>query len=564
MPESRPLRGADLLVHTLREFGVERIYTLSGNHIMSIFDACIGSAITLIHSRHEAACVHMADAQGRLTGVPAVAMVTGGPGHANAIGALYTALMAESPMVLISGQSPLNQAGKGAFQEIDQVAMAAPVCKAAWSIRQPECLQSDLRLAFKIAASGRPGPVSLSVPSDLLENLAGAQVPGISSLAASPVFGRLAEPVFGRQAESAVASTSAPVWASALAWLASGRRPLILAGPTMLSALRRPQITSLETRLGIPVVAMDSPRGIDDPRLGRFAAKLAIADRVLLVAKRVDFTVRFASTPAFAADCEFMQFEPDQAELERARNTLGARLVKQECRDPEDCFAGLAAPLAPDTPAASKLDWLGAVREACRARPASWAALPRSPTASMHPAQIGRVLNDLFLTHPDAVLVVDGGEFSQWVQACVDPARRIINGPAGAIGTALPMALAARAVEPHAPVVALMGDGGYGFHPMEFDTAVRAGLPFVVIIGNDRRWNAEYQIQLRQYGEDRLLGCELTDPAYEQIALAMGGTGERIESEDQLRTQLQRAISSTQPCCLNVQVSSLAAPTMKD
>jgi acetolactate synthase I/II/III large subunit len=550
--ECRSPRGADLLVKALIQQKVERIYTLSGNHIMSIFDASIGTGIRLIHTRHEASCVHMADAQGRLTGVPAVAMVTGGPGHANALGALYTALMAESPLVLLSGQSPINQTGKGAFQEIDQVALAAPVSKAAWSVRDVACLHSDLRLAFKIAGSGRHGPVSLSLPSDLLESLAVEQ-------SSQPSAGAPKFPFAATDSEQA----SDQQCRAAISWLAAGKSPLILAGAMMLTPARRAAIAALEQSLGIPVIAMDSPRGTDDPRLGRFATQLALADRVLLLAKRVDFTLRFGSAPVFSASCEFMQLEPDPLELERARRNLGARLVEQHCSDPHDALVALSTCELSDPLRLGHAQWSSAVSQACAARPSAWAQIAKTTAQALHPVQIGRVLAQLFQAHPEAILIVDGGEFSQWVQACVDPPRRVINGPAGAIGAALPMALAARAVEPHAPVVALMGDGGFGFHPTEFDTAVRAGLPFVVIIGNDQRWNAEYQIQLRQYGADRLLGCELSNPDYQQFSIAFGGSGVRISSEEQLHEQLLRAIGSHLPCCLNVNLAGLAAPVMK-
>ena len=125
--------GAARLVEALTTAGVRHLFTLSGNQILSIFDATIGRGISLVHTRHEAAAVHMADAWGRLTEQPGVALVTAGPGHLNALSALYGARMAESPVVLLSGASPRAQRGRGAFQEVDQVAAARPVTKAAWS-----------------------------------------------------------------------------------------------------------------------------------------------------------------------------------------------------------------------------------------------------------------------------------------------------------------------------------------------------------------------------------------------------------------------------------------------
>src|SRR5258705_9909381 len=163
------LRGADIVARSLERLGCERIFTLSGNHIMSLFDAALETKIDLVHVRHEAAAVHMADAWGRLTGEPGIAMVTGGPGHANAVGALYTALGAESPMVLLSGHAATWELGRGGFQEIRQADMAAPVCKASWTATSAATLGREVGEAIRIARSGRPGPVHLSLPSDLLE-----------------------------------------------------------------------------------------------------------------------------------------------------------------------------------------------------------------------------------------------------------------------------------------------------------------------------------------------------------------------------------------------------------
>src|SRR5688572_31741846 len=163
------LRGADIVTRSLKRLGCSRVFTLSGNHIMSIFDAAIEAKLDLVHVRHEAAAVHMADAWGRLTGEAGIAMVTGGPGHANAVGALFTALGAESPMLLLSGHAATWELGRGGFQELRQAEMAAPVTKASWMGKDASSLGRDIGEAVRIATSGRPGPVHVSLPSDLLE-----------------------------------------------------------------------------------------------------------------------------------------------------------------------------------------------------------------------------------------------------------------------------------------------------------------------------------------------------------------------------------------------------------
>src|SRR6266700_5687833 len=164
-----PERGADLVVEALVAAGVRQLFSLSGNQILSVYDATVGREIRIIHTRHEAAAVHMADAWGRLGEEPGVALVTAGPGHLNALSALYGALMAESPVVLLSGHAPAGEVGRGAFQEMDQAGAAAPVTKASWVAKDASRLGGDMAWALEVARSGRPGPVHVSLPGDFLD-----------------------------------------------------------------------------------------------------------------------------------------------------------------------------------------------------------------------------------------------------------------------------------------------------------------------------------------------------------------------------------------------------------
>ena len=161
----------------------------------------------------------------------------------------------------------------------------------------------------------------------------------------------------------------------------------------------------------------------------------------------------------------------------------------------------------------------------------------------------------------ESVLICDGGEFGQWAQAVCSTDERVINGISGAIGGGLCYGIAARAARPGSTVISLMGDGTVGFHFAEFETAVRSGLPFVAVIGNDLRWNAEHQIQLREYGPERLIGCQLSDARYDLAAQALGGHGEFVTEIDQLEAALDRAIASGKPACVNVMIDGLPAPS---
>ena len=181
----------------------------------------------------------------------------------------------------------------------------------------------------------------------------------------------------------------------------------------------------------------------------------------------------------------------------------------------------------------------------------------------VHPVQLCRAIAPYLEQNPNAVLVCDGGEIGQWPQAVLAPERRIINGVAGSIGAAIPFAIAARLAEPAAPVIAVMGDGTFGFHMAEFDTAVRYSLPFVAVVGNDATWNAEYQIQLREYGADRAHGCELLPTRYDLVAAALGGHGELVTAAQELAPALERAIASGKPACVNVMIERVPAPILR-
>jgi len=531
-----PGRGADLVVEALLAAGVRRLFSLSGNQILSLYDATIGSGIRIIHTRHEAAAVHMADAWGRLTEEPGVALVTAGPGHLNALSALYGALMSESPVVLLSGASPLGQAGRGAFQEMDQAAAAAPVTKAAWMASKAERLSEDIAIALDLAKSGRPGPVHVSLPGDLLEH----EVEG--SQDRLPAIHRPPIPVANADLRRL------------LELLEASRHPLILTGSAMSRPARAGSVERLSAATGIPALAMESPRGVNDPWLHMAATHLERADFVLLLGKRLDFAVRFGAPPAFTSACRFVQADWDAEALDGSgRVTLGM------VTDP----ALLAERLADSCAAMSGRwrAWGELIAAARRLVPDEWHTLRRKPGAPIHPLRVSAALQPWL--DRGAILVADGGEFGQWIQAGCEADTRLINGPAGSIGSALPMALGARLAHPERTVIAALGDGTFGFHGFELDTALRYDLPVVALVGNDARWNAEHQLQRQQYGADRAVGCELLPSRYDKLAAALGGHGEYVEEPDDLEPAIERAVRSGLPACVNVMIDGLAAPTYR-
>ena len=539
------IRGADIIARTLDAASLTTIFTLSGNHIMPLFDAAIGTRLRLIHVRHEAAAVHMADAWARLTGQCGIVWVSGGAGFTNAAAALCTAQAGEAPLVLLSGHAGVKEVGRGAFQELRQEEMAEPVTKGSWVARSAATLGVELAEAVRIARSGRPGPVHLSLPFDLLEERVDDR-PALWP----------AEAAFAPQVQALNAASASAIQAL----LGDAQRPLVLAGPQLCHGGDLSTLRQLEDWLGVPVVPMESPRGINDPRLGAFAEVLRQADVIVLLGKAHDFTLRFADPPFVDAACRFAVVDSDVPMIERVQREKGDRLVLKAIADAKSAAQALTS--APRTKERNA-HWLAEVQAAIAYRPPAWDTLVSSASGKLHPVELCSALAPIFAANDTAILVCDGGEIGQWPQAMLAPRRRIINGPAGSIGSSIPFAIAARAADPQAIVIAVMGDGTFGFHTAEFDTAVRYNLPFVAVVGNDATWNAEHQIQVRDYGAARAHGCDLLPSRYDLVAQALGGHGELVTSASGLGPALERAIASGKPACVNVMIERIPAPVIR-
>jgi acetolactate synthase-1/2/3 large subunit len=341
-------------------------------------------------------------------------------------------------------------------------------------------------------------------------------------------------------------------------------------------------LAALEAACGLPAVPMNAPRGLADPTLGALAGLLPQADLVVLLGKPLDFTTRFGRP---AAHARFIVLDPEAALIGRAQRLLGERLVLGAIADPISAVTALTTALR-RVPA--QAEWAAHARDMVAWRPAEWAALAGAPAGPIHPATLCHAINDALAEQGDATFICDGGEVGQWGHGMVRTAdarapagaptrapagaparapagatRRITNGVAGAIGVGLPFAIGARAAVAR-PTLALMGDGSFGFHMAELDTAARHRLPFVCVIGNDSRWNAEHQIQIRDYGANRAHGCELAPGTrYDLVATALGGHGERVEDAAELRPALARAFAAGRPAVVNVMIAGQPAPTLK-
>lgn len=538
------MRGADKVVSALLSQGVRRVFSLSGNHIMAIYDAAIGTDLQLLHVRHEAAAVHMADASGRATGQPGIALLTGGPGHANGVPALMTASFSESPLVTLSGAAPISHMGKGAFQELRQAEMASFVAKASWTVQKPEDLGRDVIMAMKIASSGRPGPVSLSLPSDFLE----ADLKGGSPPPEKEAVAMIKERILSKQDAAKVVDL-----------IKLAKRPLMLTSPFLNRSATKDSIVKLAEALDVPWASMESPRGMAEPSLGALSQVAPEADLIILFGKKIDFTLSFGGAPVLSPNSRFLQIDPEEEAVQRTEKLVDkSRILFTAIADLVPAAQSLITVAGTPT----RRDWTSKAMAAINYRPPSFQSLVSKTPNTLHAAEVARALKPILARQPSA-LIADGGEYGQWIQGMLDADVRITNGPAGAIGAGPPFAGGVKAMLPNHTVIACMGDGSFGFHLAELDTAVRHKLNYVAVVGNDAHWNAERLIQVREYGADRQYACDLLPTRYDLAVAGLGGHGELVTRAEELPGALERALASGKPACVNVMLESNAAPSIK-
>jgi acetolactate synthase-1/2/3 large subunit len=346
---------------------------------------------------------------------------------------------------------------------------------------------------------------------------------------------------------------------AAVALLGSAERPLLLGGPSCKWGPAGRHFQALLAASGLPGFVLESPRGLTDPALHGVGAEFRQADVVLLLAPQ-DFVAGFAAPRALAEGGRLIQVAPSVAELGPNRvadlNLIG---------DAPAVLSELTAAVAVDRAgwavgAAGRVAWSAQLAARQRAGREALAAAEQSDQILLHPLRVCAEVRELL--GPGDVVAIDGGEFAQWARWTFGgaPQRVVLNGKIGMIGCALPFALGARVAEPSCRVVAFLGDGTFGFHGFELDSAVRHKLPFVAIVGNDAAWAAERHNQLRLYGPDRVVASDLLETRYDQVARALGAQGELIEHPDQLRPALERALAADQPTVLNVRIASLPSP----
>ena len=528
-----PFHGGHLVARVLKNENVSHIFTLCGGHIAPIYDGCLDEGIRIIDTRHEQAAAHAADAYARLTRGIGVAVVTAGPGVTDAVTAVANAYYASSPLVLIGGAAPLNQQGRGALQEMDQVPLMKPITKWSISIHETARIPELLTQAIRIALTGRPGPVFVELPFDVLFSLVEEEEVKF------PSNYRTTARTYGDPQAIAAASQL----------LAQSERPAVLAGTQVYWDGAGETLRTFVERTGIPVYTNGMGRGtlpMDHPnclQLSRGAA-LRGADLVLAIGTPMDFRLHYGE---FGDDTKLVQIDIDPIEIGRNRavdvgiaGSASAVLSQlNEAVGPKRYDAWLAH--------------LQGVEEEKHSAQAVWEQCADEP---IHQLRLAHELNRFILNDGDTIVVGDGGDvvgLAAKVLTIRKPGHWLDPGPLGCLGVGLPFALAAQLLHPDKKVIVLNGDGSFGLNGMEFDTAVRFKLPIVTVIGNDGQWGEIRLPQRALVGEERAVATQLAaGTRYDQIAEALGGYGEVVEEPHAIFPALERAFESGKPAIVNV------------
>ena len=536
MTTANTVTGGHLVARALEAEGVEAIFTLCGGHIIDIYDGCADAGIRIVDFRHEQSAGHAADAWTRLTGVPGCAVVTAGPGVTDVVTAVANAWRAQTPMLVLGGQAPLQQAHMGALQEMDHVGLMRPITKFATTVYQTQRIPEIIGMAFRQAYSGRPGPVFVEIPVDVLF----AAVP--ESAVIDPGQYRSPGKVFG----------DARLVEEAARLLQQAERPAVLAGSQVWHCRGVAELRAFAEAAEVPVYLNGSARGTlppDHPLLFVRSRReaLARADAILVVGTPFDFRLGYGKR--LAADAKVIQVDLDYGELGHNRGVdVGIT-------------GDAAAVLGQFTAALGRgkgrtRAWLEHLRGVEQKGLEADLPLMNSNAVPIHPLRLAKEIND-FLTR-DSIFIGDGGDvvtISAGVIKTHQPGQWLDPGPLGTLGVGMPFAIAARVAFPHKEAFVLFGDGAFGLNGFEFDTAVRFNLPVVSVVGNNAAWNQIRYGQIARYGAARGGIANLLAPTrYDRVVEALGGHGEHVTEPKHIRPALERARASGKPSCVNVMI----------
>lgn len=534
---SKKINGGHLAAKYLKEVEQVRIvFTISGGHIESLLDGFTEYSIRTVDVRHEQAAAMMAHAWSVYNNEPGVCLVTAGPGFTNALTGLANAYLENVPLVLLCGRHPLKDDLKGALQEIDQISMIKPISKWNATCYDVERIPEYLSIAFRQATMGRPGPVVLELPPDIL---------------LSEIDEKHVALPYRRKHKTYTLPASADL-EEAASLINSAQRPFFLGGTGVGASDCGQVLNDFFETTGVPFTLVNYGRGVlpdNHPQSmseGGFTAIMAgLPTADVIIAAGIRFNWVLQSGRLFP-NAKVIRIDIEPHELDRNR-TADVGLVG----DIKDVLQRLL-------PLVQKRDhsqWMTTFRKAYTAFMTTELEKRQLPSDPIHPSRLVEQIMTEF--GEDAYYVADGGDTTYYGLSGFFSIHRAgvlipAGGLLGCLGTGIPFAMAAKLSHPDKPVIVLNGDGSFGFNSMEFDTAVRHNIPIICVVNNDCAWGMIKHSQEISLGSDRCTCSELGLRNYEKMVEGLGGYGELVTKDEEIIPALKRAMASGKPACVNV------------
>jgi acetolactate synthase-1/2/3 large subunit len=539
------ITGAELVAQALISRKIEHIFSLSGGHITPIYQYLEGSDVKIFDTRHEQSALFMAEAFGKLERKAGVAMVTAGPGFTNALTGVASANFSNTPLVLIAGCVGLDNKEKLDLQDMPQEAVIKPMVKKTLVCQKPERIDEYIDMAFRTAESGRPGPVYLEFPVDILN---------------SPVKKEAVKYTSTKVISSPVDTSKA---GELIEMIQKASNPVILAGSGSWNSDAGDELKEFIDKSGMPLFTSLAGRGVvsdDHPlcfesavpvRPGCVFTAFFEADVVILLGARVCYY--YLSGDIFNPAAKMVQVDIHAEEIGRNRSVdlpilsdiKGFLKVCNKLIDDKDLSKELKAKF---TPWVEKLTI--SHKESKDIAQNDW----QSDNTPIHPMRLANEVNK-FMNQKTDIVVADGGDNTYWMEmtrTITQPGRYLDYGIYGSLAVGIPYANAAKLLNPDSRVCLTTGDGSVGFNFMEFETAIRKKLPIVVVISNDLGWGMIRHSQELRIGHAIEDGTFIGKVDYHKMVEAIGGKGFYVEDPNDIKPALEEAFASNKVCCINV------------
>jgi acetolactate synthase-1/2/3 large subunit len=542
-----PVHGGKLAARALKEAGVEAIFTLSGGHVMAIYDGCIDEGIKVIDVRHEQAATHAADAWSRLhPGKIGVAVLTAGPGVTDGVTGVANAWRANSPILVIGGQGPFNNLRRGSLQEMDHVAVMKPITKWADTCYDTRRIPDYIETGIRHAVSGVPGPAFLEIPMDIMIG--------------QTEWDRVRFPRIRTEPPRVTAAREDAL--AALELLRTARKPALMAGTGIKWSVGARELNAFVDEIRLPSFVNGMGRGQiphDSPQLFNRVRKEALksCDVFINAGSVLDFRLGYGR--AINPEAKIIQLDLENTLIGQNRSSDVALVGNLAAS-----FELLLQVMKDESIQLDFTSWRDELRVREDEIEAQFQSQLDSDEVPIDPLRMCREIRDF--VDENTILIGDGGDIvaqaSKVVPVMAEGAW-MDPGPLGTLGVGMPFALAAQVAEPDKRVLIIYGDGSFGLNGMEYDTAVRFGLPIVGIVGNDAAWGQMLRPQVALYGEDRAVATHLNYTRYDKVVEALGGHGEYCERPEEIRPALERAFASGKPALVNVKIRKDVGTGMK-